>query len=96
VTRVETWTSVDGSRTGSERWTKCSAEGRTIPQCLIMLIFTPGTYDYLGLQFFTGPSAGGPWTLSTASSLRSYKFVNSAPHDYTGGGSFGTTVCISP
>jgi hypothetical protein len=218
VKRIETWTSVDGSRTGSERWTKCSMEGSTIPQCLIMLpkgrgpdalddrtytgiqqklpadpgqlaaylqthnscnadrgqmlapnqaafseiamitdaiqvlppgygqllfqaatkipgtnvlarvtdlaggsgtavsmvestakinkpgrnwglfelIFTPGTYQYLGLQFFTGPAAHGPWTLAGASSLLSYKFVRTAPHDYIGGASSGTTVCISP
>jgi hypothetical protein len=63
---------------------------------LFELIFTPGTYQYLGTQFFRGPSAHGPWTLADASSLLSYKFVKTAPHDYTGGASGGTTVCISP
>jgi hypothetical protein len=37
VARVQTWASVDGSRTGAVRWTKCSMEGRTIPQCLIRI-----------------------------------------------------------
>jgi hypothetical protein len=37
VKKVETWASVDGTRNGSIRWTKCSMEGHTIPQCLIRL-----------------------------------------------------------
>jgi hypothetical protein len=221
VKRVETWASVDGTRNGSIRWTKCSMEGHTIPQCLIRLpkghgpdqlndrtyqgiqqklprdpallaaylqrqnscdadparpmlapnqaafseiilitsgiqvlppgygkllfqaaakipgtnvlahvadaaggsgtavamvestakiesagrnwgrfelIFTPGTYQYIGLQSFRGPSARGPWKLSGATSLRSYKFVNTAPRNYTGNASFGSSgaLCFSP
>lgn len=216
VTQVQTWASVNGSRAGAVRWTKCSMEGRTIPQCLIKipagqgpdglndrtyagvrklpanpavlasylehhnscnagpglprlsadeaafseivmitdavqvlpprygailfqaaakipgakvlahladaaggggtavsmiesvarfgrptwglieLIFTPGTYRYLGLQQFSGPSAHGPWTLISATSLRSYEFVNTAPTDYTDHASMGVTVCLSP
>lgn len=37
VARVQTWASMDGSRAGAVRWTKCSMEGRTIPQCLIRI-----------------------------------------------------------
>jgi hypothetical protein len=218
VARVQTWASVDGSRTGAERWTKCSMEGRTIAQCLIRipvgkgpdglndrtyagvqklpadpavlaayleqhnscdanlrhpilsadeaafseiimiadavqvlpprygailfqaaakipgttvlahladaaggsgtavsmiesvsrigspgrnwgrfeLVFTPRTYRYIGLQLFGGPSGHGPWTLTRATSLRSYKFVKTAPTNYTGGASMGVTVCVSP
>ena len=218
VKRVEMWISVDGSRSGAERWTKCSMAGNAIPQCLILipkgrgpdglndrtymgveqlpadpgvlaaylerrnscnadpehprlsadqaafseivmittavqvlpprygailfraaaripgakvlarladaaggsgtavsmiestpkvnkpgrnwgrfeLIFTPRTFQYLGLQQFSGPSAHGPWTLTSATSLRSYTFVKTAPTDYTGGASMGTTVCFLP
>jgi hypothetical protein len=45
----------------------------------IELIFTPRTYRYIGLQEFRGPSAHGPWTLGRAASLRSYRFVKTAP-----------------
>ena len=218
VAQVQTWASVDGSRAGAVRWTKCSMEGRTIPQCLIRipggkgpdslndrtyagvrklpsdpavlaaylerhnscnagpslprlsadgaafseivmitdavqvlpprygailfqaaakipgtkvlahlkdaaggsgtavsmvesvsrigrpgrnwglieLIFAPGTYRYIGVQLFNGPSEHGPWTLINATSLRSYKFVNTAPTNYTNGASMGVTVCVSP
>lgn len=37
VRKVETWASVDGTRNGSVRWTKCSREGRITPTCLIRL-----------------------------------------------------------
>jgi hypothetical protein len=37
----------------------------------------------------------GPWTLTSATSLRSYKFVKTAPANYTGEASMGTTVCVS-
>jgi hypothetical protein len=60
------------------------------------LIFTPRTYRYIGLQQFRGPSEHGPWTLTSATSLRSYKFVKTAPANYTGGASMGATVCVSP
>jgi hypothetical protein len=218
VKRIEMWASVDGSRSGAERWTKCSMEGRTIPQCLILipqgrgpdslndrtyvgvenlpadpavlspylernnscnaghgrlklspnqaafseiamitdavpvlpprygsilfhaaakipgakvlahltdaagatgtavsmlestpkigksgrnwgrieLIFTPRTFRYAGMQQWEGPSEHGPWTVINATSLRSYKFVKTAPHDYTDHASMGTTVCVSP
>jgi hypothetical protein len=218
VARVETWASVDGSRSGAVRWIKCSMEGRIIPQCLIRtpagkgpdslndrtyagvqklpadpavlaaflerhnscnadpghpmlsadeaafseivmitgavqvlpprygailfqaaakipgtkvlahladaaggsgiavsmiesvprvghpgrnwgrieLIFTPRTYQYIGLQQFEGPSEHGPWTMIRATSLRSYRFVKTAPANYTGGAAMGATVCVSP
>jgi hypothetical protein len=218
VKRIDMWTSVDGSRSGAERWTKCSMEGRTTPQCLILipkgrgpdglndrtyvgvenlsadpavlaayleghnscnagpgnpmlsasqaafseivmitdavpvlpprygsilfhaaakipgakvlahvtsaagasgtavsmlessprigksgrnwgrieLIFAPRTFQYVGMQQWEGPSAHGPWTVINATSLRSYKFVKTAPHNYTGDASMGTTVCVSP
>ena len=60
------------------------------------LIFTPRTDQYIGLQQFSGPSAHGPWTLTSAASLRSYKFVKTAPANYTGAASMGTTICVSP
>lgn len=62
------------------------------------LIFTPGTYQYLGLQSFSGPSAHGPWKLTGATSLRSYKFVKTAPRNYTGNASMGSSgaLCFLP
>jgi hypothetical protein len=48
------------------------------------------------LQQFRGPSEHAPWTLTSATSLRSYKFVKTAPANYTGGASIDTTVCVSP
>jgi hypothetical protein len=178
ASRIETWASVDGSRDGAARWTKCPAaylerhndcnadprhpklsaneaafseilsiadavqvlpphygaiffqaatklsgtkvmahvtdaaggSGTAVSMILstskagsagrnwgrIELIFTPRTYRYIGLQEFLGPSAHGPWTLGRAASLRSYKFVTTAPHDYTGGASMDNTVCVAP
>jgi hypothetical protein len=37
VRKVETWASVNGTRNGSVRWTKCSMEGHITPTCLIRL-----------------------------------------------------------
>jgi hypothetical protein len=51
------------------------------------LIFTPRTYQYIGLQQFSGPPAHGPWTLTSATSLRRCKFVKTAPANYTGAAS---------
>jgi hypothetical protein len=62
----------------------------------IELVFTPGTYRYIGQQRFNGPSEHGPWTLISATSLRSYEFVKTAPTSYTDGASMGVTVCVSP
>lgn len=61
------------------------------------LIFTPGTYQFLGLQQYSGPAAHGPWKLTSATSLRSYKFVKTAPHNYTGNASMGSAdTCFLP
>jgi hypothetical protein len=61
------------------------------------LIFTPGSYRYLGWQQFSGPSAHGPWKLTGATSLRSYKFVKTAPRNYTGNASMGSgPICVTP
>jgi len=61
------------------------------------LIFTLRTYQYIGVQQFSGPSARGPWTLASATSLRSYKFVKTAPHNYNGNASMGSDpICVSP
>jgi hypothetical protein len=60
------------------------------------LIFTPGTYRYVGLQEFLGTSARGPWTLGRATTLRSYKFVKTAPSSFTGGAYVDWTLCVAP
>ena len=60
------------------------------------LIFTPRTYRYVGLQEFLGPSARGPWTLGRATSLRNYKFVTTAPANYTDDASMDKTLCVAP
>lgn len=60
------------------------------------LNFTPRTYRYVGLQEFLGPSAHGPWILGRAASLRSYKFVKTAPASYTSGAYMDKTVCVAP
>ncbi|MGO8891481.1 MAG: hypothetical protein ACLQB1_17550 [Streptosporangiaceae bacterium] len=51
---------------------------------------------FSGSEQFSGRSEHGPWTLTSATSLRSYRFVKTAPANYTGGASMGTTVCVSP
>jgi hypothetical protein len=75
---------------GSAQAGSAGAWGRT------ELIFTPRTYRYVGLQEFLGPSERGPWTLSRAASLRSYKFVTTAPANYTDGASMDRTLCVAP
>jgi hypothetical protein len=80
---------------GSAQAGSAGAWGRT------ELIFTPRTYRYVGLQEFLGPSERGPWTLGRAASLRSYKFVTTAPANSRpwrkhAPGPFGTLMAFLP